>query len=71
MDERPIENKAVQPDEVEQRSLGTAMAVHVAQGIATGAAGAVTTHYLRRPKAAPPETAATPPPANPPQESAS
>ena len=67
MAERPIEDTAVDDGELARRGLGTDLAVHVAQGVATGAAGAVATHYLRRPEAAAPPAPAPedPPPAAP------
>ena len=55
-EERPIEDKALQSDDVAQRGLGSDIAVHVAQGVASGAvggaAGAYVTHLLPEERAA-------------------
>lgn len=73
MAETPIEDKAVQADEVAYRGLGSDIAVHVAQGVASGAvggaAGAYVTHLLRPPKnVAPSPPTPTEPTAAPPAE---
>lgn len=69
MAERPIEDKAVQADEVAYRGLGSDIAVHAVQGAASGlvggAAGAYVTHLLRPAKDEAP-SAPAPAPAEPP-----